>query len=138
MRNVILADAGHWACVIDTTGNTIDHAYTLAVGEGCQLDAGSGNLEGIDPLLKPLARNRSDRPVHTLALASPAIDSGDPDMAGAGGACFPNDEDGTPRPLDGDDDGIARCDMGAIEYDDQIFADDFDTLPVARGTATIP
>lgn len=46
-----------------------------------------------------------------LAPGSPAIDAGDP------ASCPLFDLDGLPRPVDGDHDGQAVCDMGAFESD---------------------
>jgi len=45
-----------------------------------------------------------------LAAGSPAIDSGD------NAFCPSTDIRGVARPVDGDDDGVAVCDMGAYEY----------------------
>ena len=45
-----------------------------------------------------------------LTASSPAIDAGDP------AACPVRDIRGVPRPIDGDGDGSAICDMGAYEW----------------------
>jgi hypothetical protein len=57
----------------------------------------------------PLFAGPSD---YHLKLGSPAIDSGDPQVA----SVTAEDYDGNPRPVDGDGDGAARRDMGAFEY----------------------
>ncbi len=101
----------------------VDHRYTLASDGTCQLAAGPGNLASTDPLLGPLQTRYSLRPVRSPAAASPAIDAADPSSSGS---CLAEDEDGLPRPIDGDGDGTALCDMGAIELDDVIFANGFD------------
>jgi hypothetical protein len=46
----------------------------------------------------------------TLAAGSPAIDAGDDAV------CPSVDHRGWPRPVDGDGDGDAVCDMGAYEW----------------------
>jgi hypothetical protein len=64
-------------------------------------------------------------PAVRFAAGSVVIDGGD--AAG----CLPDDMHGNARPVDGDGDGVARCDAGAYEHalDDTIFADGFEPLP---------
>jgi CSLREA domain-containing protein len=83
--------------------------------------SGSNNVLGQDPNLGPLADNGG--PTQTLALlpGSPAID------AGSNGTCASNDQRGVTRPVDGNLNGTATCDMGAFELiADRIFYNGFD------------
>ena len=56
------------------------------------------------------------------AYGAPPIDSGDD------ARCTTYDARGSPRPLDGDGDGMAHCDVGALEssYVDRLFRNGFD------------
>ncbi len=83
----------------------------------------SGNLIGgplggaIDPGLGPLADNGGPTFTHGLLPSSPVIDAGDP-LAVAGNDGFPlHDQRGASyaNMVDGNDDGVARIDMGAHE-----------------------
>ena len=75
---------------------------------------GNGNLSE-DPLLGPAAYNGGFTQTHELGEGSPAIDAGDPL------SCPDTDQRGVPRPIDGDGDDDAVCDMGAYEYVPQVF-----------------
>lgn len=83
----------------------------------------------IDPVLGPLADNGGPTETHLLLLGSPAIDTANP--TGALGssaededfACEDFDQRGVERPVDGDLDGEARCDVGAVEVEVDCFGD---------------
>jgi parallel beta helix pectate lyase-like protein/VCBS repeat protein len=67
-------------------------------------------------ILRPLKNNGG--PTQTLALVagSPAIDAGDPGgCRDNSGALLQTDQRGFPRNVDGNNDGAARCDIGAVE-----------------------
>jgi hypothetical protein len=63
------------------------------------------------PMLGPLANNGGPTWTHALLPGSPAID------AGSGVHCQAFDQRGYDRPVDGNGDGVAGCDIGAFEFD---------------------
>lgn len=69
---------------------------------------GDGNLIG-NPKLGPLKWNGGLTFTHALKIGSPAIDAG-------GASCSIVDQRGVSRPIDGNGDGVAWCDIGAFEY----------------------
>ena len=70
--------------------------------------SGAHDLAAVDPLLEPLAAYGGMAPSHALAVGSPAIDSGVPDL------CIAYDQHGTTRPQG------AWCDRGAHEVEGPI------------------
>jgi len=71
---------------------------------------GTGDGRGIpDLMLGPLADNGGPTITHALLPGSPAID------AALDADCPADDQRGFGRPVDGDGDSIARCDVGAFE-----------------------
>jgi len=95
-------------------GNTPSQVYgsatvTYSDIQGDDVYPGDGNINE-NPLLGNLADNGGFTQTHELGENSPAIDTGNPVT------CPVTDQRGYPRPIDGDIDGTAVCDMGAYEY----------------------
>jgi hypothetical protein len=127
-----------WGCYTTTItmsnsilwGNTPDQLYN---GENCTANIsytdiqggfeGEGNIN-LDPFLGPLTDNGGLTLTHALSEGSPAIDAGSLDN-------YPShDQRGYLRPIDGNGDGMARCDMGAYEYGEFLLSNIF--LPLIQ------
>jgi hypothetical protein len=65
-----------------------------------------------DPLLGPLENNGGLGPTHAPLPGSPVIDGGD------NATCEQKDQRYVPRPIDGDGNGTAVCDIGSVEAGD--------------------
>lgn len=91
---------------------------TYSVVQGDSLYPGEGNLN-TDPKLGPLQDNGGFTLTHALLEGSSAIDTGSQDI------CPSTDQRGYHRPVDGDNNGVARCDMGAYEYGSYLSFDVF-------------
>jgi len=112
LQNSIVAGNTHRARGPDCYGTVTSQGHNLIQNMAdCTLvgDA-TGNLTGVDPKLDVLADNGGPTRTHALLSGSPAIDAADD------AACPTTDQRSAPRPVDGDDDGTATCDMGAFEY----------------------
>ena len=114
LANTILA--GNTAATGPDCSGSLTQAAPNLVGDpaGCDI-SGLPPITG-DPMLGTLQDNGGPTPTHALLAGSPAIDAGD--RAGCtdpAGNPLTMDQRGQPRPVDGDGDGRAVCDLGAYE-----------------------
>lgn len=75
----------------------------------------ASDLLDVDPLLGPLQDNGGFTATHALRAGSPAIDTGDNALVELPVGTDQRGE-GFPRFVDGDGDGVATVDIGAVEY----------------------
>lgn len=105
VNTMVANPAGGWAC-LGTPVVSLGH--NLDTDDTCGLSDPSDQVS-VDPKIGPLADNGGLGQTHALMPDSPAIDAGDD------AACLVTDQRGATRPLDGDGDGTATCDIGAFE-----------------------
>ena len=109
--------ANHADCrYVEPDGEVYSYGYNLVgQGTGCP-SSGVGDqttANPVDDLNPDLSDNGGPTQTHTLPPASQAIDAGS--CTEILGATVDRDQRGALRPLDGDSDGTARCDVGAYE-----------------------
>ena len=95
----------------NTPDQIIDNSSTPTVSNSAIQGGypGTGNIEA-DPRLGDLEDNGGFTQTYSLDSSSPAIDTGSTMV------CTVVDQRGYVRPVDGDGDGTALCDMGAYEF----------------------
>lgn len=113
--------------------STYTHAGNIDTVDSCELDTSAGEMVWTDPELGPLADNGGPTMTRLPNPGSPAIDA-------AAGAphCTSPDQRGVSRPEDGDGDGVASCDIGAVEVADLVFVDTFESGNTSAWPAVAP
>lgn len=111
---------------VDTSGQAPDclgaldsFGYNIVSNTtGCTFENTTGDKLNVDPKLAALQSNGGPTKTHAPQAASPAIDAGNPAAPGQSRdpyACATADQRAVARPKDGNADGAARCDIGAVE-----------------------
>lgn len=98
---VVTSECTNGGAILSTGGN-LD-------SDGSCVGAGPGDLPGTEPRLGPLADDGGPTATHAPLARSPLRDAAD------GMLCPAIDQRGVARPIDGDGDGTAACDIGAVE-----------------------
>ncbi len=129
IRNTILAN-GSSGANCSGGGTLLAEDHNLDSGSTCGFTDPS-DLINRNPDLGPLQDNGGPTFTHALAAGSPAIDAGS-------GDCPPpaTDQRGVARPVDGNGDGSAACDIGAFEFQPGAVATT--TTPSSTTTTTLP
>ena len=108
-NSIIAANGTTKYGIENCSGPFVSNGHNLSDDTTCFPAAGA-DLVVADAMLAPLADNGGPTDTHDLLPGSPAIDAGD-DIA-----CPATDQRGEARPIDGDGDGMAHCDIGAVEF----------------------
>ena len=115
-----MGDATIADCVSLFGATLTSHGHNLvSTGTGCPSD-GPGDLT-VDPadvfitVLGPLQNNSGPTQTHALLPGSTAIDGGAAECPAVDSVPLATDQRGKPRPIDGNVDGLAVCDIGAVE-----------------------
>jgi hypothetical protein len=128
-----------------STGNAVNcavssNASLISLGNnafgdltGCTLTPLPSDQLPASIRLQPLSVGLDEMPVRRPDSDSPLIDAFDDS------SCLPTDARGLPRPMDGNDDSIAACDIGAAERRaPAVFRDGFEGVPAAHGGSGSP
>lgn len=102
----------------DCEGSFTSWNYNLIYNpNGCALSADPSTQTGLHADLKPLASNGGPTPTMGLYLVSEALDAIPVAHCtwSSGNIALTTDQRGFPRPVDGDGNGKAKCDIGAVE-----------------------
>ena len=109
LRNSIIGDNSGVQCEVVAPWG-VDAYGSVSSDSTCGVTTSQAGNIVADPLLGPLAINGGNSLTHALLVGSPALDRGRAQF------CLFIDQRGYQRPIDGDNDGVARCDAGAFEY----------------------
>jgi hypothetical protein len=100
-------------------GTLTSHDYNLIQNTAdCIITGTTTNvITGVNPLVASLEDNYGTAKSQALLAGSPAIDRGNPEVSGSTyNSCEPTDQRDVDRAVDGDQDGLSRCDIGAYEF----------------------
>jgi CSLREA domain-containing protein len=139
-----LLPSGGGAPVASNCSSKISGDYDLVSGD-CAPSSATHDVITSNPQLGPLADNGGPTFTHSLATCavklclnnftlSPAVDRGSPATTGST-ACATVDQRGLSRSVDGNGDGVARCDIGAFEWHPPSFL--LGTFSLAPEDATV-
>ncbi|MBN1247911.1 MAG: hypothetical protein JXC32_09655 [Anaerolineae bacterium] len=106
LENTIVVNNGDDNCEFPV----FSMGHNLESSDTCGLDHAT-DLVNAALSFGPLADYGGPTPTYGVVADSPLIDAGD------NTACPAVDQRGVARPIDGDQDGIAVCDIGAVEYE---------------------
>ena len=119
LANTILSGNGPGFIAEDCERATSLGGNIVGDSAHCQFDAVPSDQLDADPALGPLAENGGFTRTH--------LPGGDALDRGITENCAATDQRGVERPIDGDADGVAVCDVGAVERElDLIFFSGFD------------
>ena len=109
LNNTIVATNTMNGAVINCNGSVTSTGHNLSDDTSCAFTA-SGDISNTNARLAPLGNYGGATLTQAPLPNSPAIDAGDH------ATCPAFDQRGVPRPFDGNYDGNAVCDIGAVEF----------------------
>jgi hypothetical protein len=120
------------AGLTDSVGNNFVRVHTTCGFVQATDQTGTSNAP-LDPLLGPFSDNGGGTDSYEPLVGSPLRDAANPT------GCPSADQRGVARPRDGNDDGQAVCDIGAIEAGQvPLFADGFESGDSTAWAASVP